>query len=113
MVVSGNWVPEGEELSVKRFDPEAIKAYHGVLGTRPLDDGAIARAVKVQLEYPALLSQEYRRLYRQKRFPILKLAVNLTATLFLRFTLVFPDPQLPAVDHLGLRRGGLRRGRPS
>ena len=60
MVVFGHWVPEGEELSVKRFGPEAAKAHHRFIRTRPVDEGVIARAVKAQLAYLALLSLEHR-----------------------------------------------------
>ena len=37
VVVSGNWVPEGEELSVRRFNPKVAKAHHGVLKTILVD----------------------------------------------------------------------------
>ena len=31
VVVSGNWLPRGEELEVREFDPVAARTYHEVI----------------------------------------------------------------------------------
>ena len=46
VVVFGDWLPEGEELSVRRFDPALARIHHGVIRTIQVDVAAVGRTVK-------------------------------------------------------------------
>ena len=46
VVVSGKWMPEGEVLDVKSFDPVEAKAHHSVVRSMVVDTEAVGRAFK-------------------------------------------------------------------
>ena len=45
-VVSGKWVPEGEVLDVKRFDPTDARAHHKVVRSMAVNTEAVGRAFR-------------------------------------------------------------------
>ena len=62
VVVSGKWVPEGEVLDVKRFDPADARAHHKVVKSMAVNTEVASRAFRAQLAYADLLRPEGRRM---------------------------------------------------